>query len=100
MRAELPAQLVELVDTFRNPLIQIEFLNLLYQADILNHRLVCRARSVRVGGPLAAAAGHATERAGFAKPHAPSPWLPPRPTLRLYPPSTSPLRFSQARHPG
>jgi hypothetical protein len=35
MRAELPAQVVELVDAFRNPLKQIEFLYLLAQAGIL-----------------------------------------------------------------
>ena len=35
MRAELPAQVVALVDAFRNPLAQIHFLDLLYEAGIL-----------------------------------------------------------------
>jgi hypothetical protein len=40
MRAELPAQVVELVDAFRNPITQIEFLYLLANANILEPVLV------------------------------------------------------------
>src|SRR5580704_843873 len=40
MRAELPAQIVELVDAFRNPITQIEFLYLLANANILEPVLV------------------------------------------------------------
>src|SRR5262249_55512451 len=40
MRAELPAQVVELVDAFRNPITRIEFLYLLANAKILEPVLV------------------------------------------------------------
>jgi hypothetical protein len=40
MRAELPVQVVELVDAFRNPIMQIEFLYLLANAKILEPVLV------------------------------------------------------------
>lgn len=50
MRAELPAQVVELVDAFRNPITQVEFLYLLANAKILEPVLVqveTAARMVR-----------------------------------------------------
>ncbi len=51
MRAELPAQVVELVDRFRNPLKQIEFLNLLYEAGILEPVLVDTDTAARMVRP-------------------------------------------------
>ena len=50
MRAELPPEVVELVDAFRNPITQIEFLYLLHNAKILDPVLIdveTAARMVR-----------------------------------------------------
>jgi hypothetical protein len=51
MRAELPAQIVELVDAFRNPLKQIELLYLLAEADILEPVLVDADTAARMVRP-------------------------------------------------
>jgi hypothetical protein len=53
MRAELPAQVVELVDAFRNPLKQIELLYLLAQAGILEPVVVDAETAVRMVRPYA-----------------------------------------------
>ena len=53
MRAELPAQVVELVDAFRNPLKQIELLYLLAQAGILEPVLVDAETAARMVRPYA-----------------------------------------------
>ena len=51
MRAELPAQVVELVDAFRNPITQIEFLYLLANANILEPVLVDAETAERMVRP-------------------------------------------------
>ena len=51
MRAELPAQVVELVDAFRNPITQIEFLYLLANAKILEPVLVDAETAARMVRP-------------------------------------------------
>ena len=51
MRAELPAQVVELVDAFRNPITQIEFLYLLANANILEPVLVDAETAARMVRP-------------------------------------------------
>ena len=51
MRAELPAQVVELVDAFRNPVTQIEFLYLLANAKILEPVLVDAETAARMVRP-------------------------------------------------
>jgi len=51
MRAQLPAQVIDLVDSFSDPLMQIEFLYLLAKADILEPILIdaeTAARMVRL----------------------------------------------------
>jgi hypothetical protein len=53
MRAELPTQVVELVDAFRNPLKQIELLYLLAEADILEPVLVDADTAARMVRPYA-----------------------------------------------
>jgi len=53
MRAELPAQVVELVDAFRNPLKQIELLYLLAQAGILEPVLIDAETAARMVRPYA-----------------------------------------------
>jgi hypothetical protein len=53
MRAELPAQVVELVDAFGNPLKQIEFLYLLAEAKILEPVLVDADTAARMVRPYA-----------------------------------------------
>jgi hypothetical protein len=51
MRAELPPEVVELVDAFRNPITQIEFLYLLYNANILDPVLVDTETATRMVRP-------------------------------------------------
>jgi hypothetical protein len=51
VRAELPAQVVELVDAFRNPITQIEFLYLLANAKILKPVLVDAETAARMVRP-------------------------------------------------
>jgi hypothetical protein len=51
MRAELPAQVVELVDAFRNPVTQVEFLYLLASAKILEPVLVDAETAARMVRP-------------------------------------------------
>lgn len=51
MRAELPAQVVELVDAFRNPITQIEFLYLLANAKILEPVLIDAEAAARMVRP-------------------------------------------------
>lgn len=51
MRAELPAQVVELVDAFRNPITQIEFLDLLANSDILEPILIDAETAARMVRP-------------------------------------------------
>jgi hypothetical protein len=51
MRAELPAQVVELVDAFRNPVTQMEFLYLLADAEILEPVLVDARTAARMVRP-------------------------------------------------
>jgi hypothetical protein len=53
MRAELPAQVVELVDAFRNPVKQVEFLYQLAQADILEPVLIDADTAARMVRPYA-----------------------------------------------
>ena len=53
MRAELPAQVVELVDAFRNPITQIEFLYLLANAKILDPVRVDEETAARMVRPYA-----------------------------------------------
>jgi len=53
MRTELPAQVVELVDAFRNPLKQIELLYLLAQAGILEPVLIDAETAARMVRPYA-----------------------------------------------
>lgn len=51
MRAELPAQVVELVDAFRSPITQIEFLYLLANAGILEPVLIDADTAARMVRP-------------------------------------------------
>jgi hypothetical protein len=51
MRAELPAPVEELVAAIRNPITQIEFLNLLYNARLLDPVLVDVGTAVRMVRP-------------------------------------------------
>lgn len=51
MRAELPAQVIELVDAFRNPLMQIEVLSLLHDAGLLEPVLVDAETAARMVRP-------------------------------------------------
>jgi hypothetical protein len=53
MRAELPAQVIELVNAFRNPITQIEFLYLLAQAKVLEPVLVDAETAARMVRPYA-----------------------------------------------
>ena len=51
MRAELPAQVEDLVATIRNPIMQIEFLYLLHQAKLLEPVLVDAETATRMVRP-------------------------------------------------
>jgi hypothetical protein len=53
MRAELPAQVVELVDSFRNPLKQLELLYLLAEVGILKPVLIDAETAARMVRPYA-----------------------------------------------
>jgi hypothetical protein len=53
MRAELPAQVVELVDAFRDPLKQIDLLYLLAEASILEPVVVDAETAARMVRPYA-----------------------------------------------
>lgn len=53
MREQLPAQVVDLVDAFRDPLKQIEFLHLLWQAGILEPVQVTPETAARMVRPYA-----------------------------------------------
>ncbi len=51
MRAQLPAQVEDLVAKIRNPLMQIEFLSLLYDAKLLDQVLVDAETAARMVRP-------------------------------------------------
>jgi hypothetical protein len=51
MRAELPAQVEDLVAAIRNPFMQIEFLSLLRDAKLLEPVLVDAETATRMVGP-------------------------------------------------
>jgi hypothetical protein len=53
MRAQLPAQVIDLVDRFRDPLMQIEFLYMLAKADILEPILIDADIAARMVRPYA-----------------------------------------------
>lgn len=53
LRAELPAQVIDLVDRFRNPLKQLELLYLLGQADILEPVQITTEIAARMVRPYA-----------------------------------------------
>jgi hypothetical protein len=83
MRAELPAPVEELVAALRNPITQIEFLNLLYEAEFLEPVLVDAETAARMVRPTRGSSTASAPRASSS----PAPATSRQPTWRPRPPS-------------